>query len=233
MKSLQKAHDVLEYVVLRNGSNVTPTEAAEVLHINPATCTRIMGELLKRGYLEKISRKNGYVTGAMCAALNTRDNLFTRIAKAADQPLRELSKALARQVNISVMHRGRRIMLNFHFSDPLARPWSKFLMTDHWKTATGRLLLAYMDENESRKICAACGLEEYPAELFEKIRKDGSVCFKHDSLHILGHAVIVPGYPPSAFGFGVTEEQLDKALALSAATAAEIRAKLLPEATAY
>lgn len=233
MKSLQKSLDVLEYVVLRNGKNVTPTEAAEALRINPATCTRIMGELLKRGYLEKISRKNGYTAGPMCASLNTRDSLYSRIGKAADRPLRELSRALARQVNIAVMHRGKRIMLNFHFSDPLARPWNRFLMTDHWKTATGRLLLANMNESESRKICAACGLQEYPDEYFENIRRDGFVCFQHDSLHIIGHAVIVPGYPVAAFGFGVTGEQMEKALALSAATADEIKSRLQPETTAY
>ena len=60
MKSLQKAFDILEYVVLQNGEPVTPTRAAAALSINLATCTRIMGELVKRGYLVQISRPGYY-----------------------------------------------------------------------------------------------------------------------------------------------------------------------------
>lgn len=232
MKSLQKTLDILEYISLRNGESVTPCEAADALQVNPATCTRIMGELVKRGYLEKISRRSGYVIGPMIAAMNTRDNLFTRIAKAADKPLRHLCRSLDRQVNIAVMHGTGRIMLCFHFNDPLARPWTKFLMDDHPKTATGRLLLSCLDDVQARKVCEKCGME-YSAEYFAQVRRDGFVRFEENDLVIIGHSVIVPGYPAAAFGFGVKPEFADRAMELSAETAAAIRVRLLPQSAAY
>ena len=232
MKSLQKTLDILEYISLRNGESVTPCEAAEALKVNPATCTRIMGELVKRGYLEKVSRRSGYVIGPMVPALNTRDNLFTRIARAADKPLRHLCRSLDRQVNIAVMHESCRIMLCFHFNDPLARPWTKFLMDDHPKTATGMLLIAHLEDSEARKVCAECNMV-YDPEYFSRIRKDGFIRFEDKGLVIIGHAVIVPGYPAAAFGFGVKPEAAEMALELSAETAAAIRSRLLPQSAAY
>ncbi|MBR2374598.1 MAG: hypothetical protein IKA87_10260 [Lentisphaeria bacterium] len=68
---------------MQNGKKVLPTEVSEALDINLATCTRIMGELIKRGYLEKVSRKAGYIAGPMIVSLNTRDQTYKRIAEAA------------------------------------------------------------------------------------------------------------------------------------------------------
>jgi hypothetical protein len=130
------------------------------------------------------------------------------------------------------MHGTARVMLCFHFNDPFTRPWDKFHLTDHWQTATGRLLISHLKPAEAQKVCAACGAE-YSAEYLHKLRQDGMVCFEHDGLVIIGHAVLVPGFPVMAFGFGVKPEFRDRAIELSAAAAAEIRSRLLPQLPAY
>lgn len=234
MKSLHKTFDILEYVVLRNGENVTPSEAAEALHVNLATCTRIMGELVKRGYLQKVSRKSGYIAGPMIVSLNTRDFLYRRIADAAKLPVRKLSEQLKCQVNISVLHEGLRVMLSYHLPEFPAGPWEKFRFSDHWDTATGRLLLASLEDPEARRICKSCGIKPYPEALFRQIRRDGFVRFEQDFLCVIGHWIRVPGYPAAAFGFGVQPESADRAFELSAATAEEITKKLTaPVCQAY
>ena len=234
MKSLHKTFDILEYVILRNGENVTPSEAADALQVNLATCTRIMGELVKRGCLQKVSRKSGYVAGPMVASLNTRQNLYKRIADAAELPVKKLSEALRCQVNISVLHENERIMLAYHLPGYPAAPWEIFRFSDHWDTATGRLLLAALEESESKKVCKNCGIKPYPGELLRKIRDDGYVRFEQDSLCVIGHWIRIPGYPVAAFGFGVPQEFSDKAFELSAEAAEEIRKKLTaPVCQAY
>ena len=114
MKSLHKTFDILEYIVLQCGRHVTPSEVAEYANLNIATCTRIMGELVERGYLDKISRKAGYVPGPMVVSIGTRDNCYRRLAAAASEPVRLLAERVCMVVNLAVMNRDRRVMLCFH-----------------------------------------------------------------------------------------------------------------------
>ena len=222
MKSLQKALDILEYVVLQNGERVTPTKAAEALSVNLATCTRIMGELVKRGYLEQISRKEGYIPGPMVTTLGTRHNRYEMLAAAARAPIEKLSVELGRQVNLSVLHAGRRIMLCYHLSRQALKPWDHFTFSDHWETATGRLLIAVLDEREARKLTAASGIKPFPRKELARIRQTGWIRFRQDKLEIIGHLVEFPGYPAAAFGFAVPSEQAEQAFELSCKTAGEI-----------
>ena len=222
MKSLQKSLDVLEYVVLQNGEKVTPSRAAEALSLNLATCTRIMGEFVKRGYLVQVSRKDGYLPGPMLASLVTRRNPCERLADAARGPIRELSETLRRQVNLAVMNRNRRIMLCYHLGQYDLNPWDHFFFSDHWDTATGRLLIAALDDREARKILAEAGIRPFPRKELEAMRENGSVRFRLEELEIIGHAVRVPGCPAAAFGFGVEPEQADEAFAASSETARRI-----------
>lgn len=222
MKSLQKSLDVLEYVVLRNGEKVTPSRVAEALALNLATCTRIMGEFVKRGYLVQVSRKDGYLPGPMIASLVTRRNPWERLADAARGPIRDLSETLRRQVNLAVMNRNRRIMLTYHLGQYDLKPWDHFFFIDHWDTATGRLLIAALDDRDARKILAEAGIRPFPRKELEAMRKNGFVRFRLGELEIIGHAVRVPGCPAAAFGFGVEPEQADEAFAASSETAQRI-----------
>ena len=222
MKSLQKTFDILEYVVLQNGEPVTPTRAAEALSINTATCTRIMGELVKRSYLVQISRREGYIPGPMIPALGTRHNSYEMLTAAARAPIERLSERLGCQVNFSVLHAGHRIMLCYHLGRRSLKPWAHFVFSDHWETATGRLLTAALDEREARRLTAAAGIHPFPRKELLEIRRTHSVRFRQDRLEVMGHLIEFPGYPAAAFGFGVLPDRADEAFGQSAETSAEI-----------
>ena len=130
MKSLQKTFDLLEYVFLRNGSSVTPSEAADALGINLVTATRIMGSLVERGYLIKISRKDGYAPGPMVMALGSRHNAYERLTAAARQPVEDLSNQLNRQVNLSVLN-GEKLADALSVSHGQAIRYLNVLETEH------------------------------------------------------------------------------------------------------
>ena len=233
MKSLHKSFYILEYVILQNGRKITPSDAAEAVGVNLATCTRIMGELVDRGYLVKVSRKEGYLPGPMTVSLGTRNHPYERLAKAASEPIRLLSEELRCQVNLAVMHEGRRVMLCYNLSSGTARPWDRFTFEDHWVTATGRLLIASLEDREARKIISSIGVKPYPKEELDKIRADGFTVFAEGPLSIIGHLIQLPGYPAAAFGFGVPKQNEKHAFGLSAVTAETIRRKLSIQPKAY
>ncbi len=217
MKSLSKTFDILEYIILQNGRSVTPSEIAAELKLNLVTSTRILGFLANRGYLEHVSRREGYAPGPMCISLTTRKNSYQRIADAAREPIRELSEKLRRQINLAVLNKNRRIMLTYHLTDIEVTPWNQFFFFDQWQTATGRLLLA-AESGRNKKAFEQFAKIEYHNSELEEIRKDGYVKFLYEGLVVIGHLLQIPGYPPAAFGFGVLPENAKEAFNLSLAT---------------
>lgn len=211
MKSLHKTFDLLEYVVLRDGACVTPSEAAEFTGLNLATCARIMGELAARGYLDKVSRKAGYAAGPMCAALAMRRNGYARLARAAKEPLQALSEFVGMPVNLSVVSGNRRIMIVCCCGKPGWKPWDSFgFPLDGPGTATDPLL-----RGEGGKDV----VNFYDAK---------------GNLWIQGCAVRAPGFPVAAFGYGVPNTvDPEQALALAVETAREIEKKLTVSYQAY
>lgn len=210
MKSLHKTFDILEYVALRDGESVTPSEAAGFTGLNLATCARIMGELAARGYLDKVSRKAGYAPGPMCAALAMRKNSYSRLARAAKEPLLALSEFVGMPVNLSVVNGARRIMIVCCCGKPGWKPWDSFgFPLDGPGTATNPLL-------------GKAGGDF--VNFYEEKEK----------LWIQGCAVRAPGFPVAAFGYGVPEGvDSERALALARETAREIEKKLTVSYQAY
>ena len=235
-KSLHKALDILEYVVLQCGRHVTPSEVAEYANLNAATCTRIMGELVERGYLDKISRKSGYAPGPMVVSLATRDNCYRRLAAAANEPVRALAERLRMAVNLAVMNRDRRIMLCFHSARRNWKVWNSFTFgQDHAATATGWLLLSAMEEEAGMRIIREKQLPITRRDL-ARVSERGFVDFVSpgDFIRVMGHLIRLDGYPPAAIGFGILpEEDPAEALKLSEETARRIIRNLTPETRAY
>lgn len=235
-KSLHKTFDILEYVVLQCGRSVTPGEVASYAKLNAATCTRIMGELVERGYLDKVSRKAGYVPGPMVVSLGTRDNSFRRLAAAANEPVRALAERIRMTVNLAVMHRGERIMLCFHSARANWTPWKRFTFgDDHASAATGWLLLAAMDGEEAMRIIREKHLPIARRDL-ALVSRRGFVDFvsSEDSIRVMGHLIRVDGYPPAAIGFGIRKgDDPAEILKLSEETAQRIRSNLTREERTY
>ena len=230
MNSFAKTFEILEYVVLQCGRPVTPSEAAEAIGLNGVTCTRIMVSLAERGYLEQLSRRTGYLPGPMIASLQTRPNLYAGIAGAAKEPLKRLSRAIGRQVNLSVLHGGERIMLVCE--SPVVPPWRKFRFPGEYETSATARLLASVQPPEQ---VADNGI---PLAALKKMRREKRVEFsaedEGEQLVIMGNLVLAEGYPPAAFGYGVAPDaDLDAVRRMSNDAAAEIEKKLNPNYKTY
>ena len=227
MKSLFKALDILEYVILRNGANVTPSEAAEALDVNLVTCTRIMRAWTERGYLANVSRKSGYTPGPMIASIGLYENIYHKLAAAAADPIADLAHQLKRKVNFSVMHRGKRVKLAWNMGSRVQASWPELLYAPHWESATGRLLLANMPPAEAKEILQKEGVTPFPQHELEVIKKNGFVHFEDNrGLEIIGGIVRVPGYPTAALGVGVDPRRTDEALGAMRQTIKKIKEAL-------
>lgn len=217
MTSLDKALDILEYVYSRNGRAVTPSEAAKQCQINASSSVRMIKALVARGYLEQLSRKGGYVAGPMPVSLGLRNNTYQRLATAASEPCRMLAQFTGTPVNLAVMNNNCRIMLCHYSPVPGWTPWERMSFADdHYATATGRLLLSTLDDRQLAACVKDIGMPGHlwpEADTLDKlkqeladIRRSGQVCFRLnivEDMWIIGRLVESPGYPTSAFGFGI------------------------------
>ncbi len=242
MKSLNRALDILEYVVCHEGTPITPTEAAEACGTNVASCVRTLRTLVERGYLEQVSRRDGYVPGPLTATLGDRKSGYAQIADASVAPLTQLSERIGKLVNVSVLCNGRRYVITHLLGHGGGRtnPTS-YDCEDNLDSATGRLLMALMNKAELTATVRKCkiALEYWPGvenvdELYEKLtklREQGWVKFwsERQKCWVIGSLIRVEGYPPAAIGFGVlNEDECDKAVKLSNEAAAKIAESLDP-----
>ena len=238
MKSLRKALNILEYISCQDGHAVTPSELAKNCKINTTSCVRMLQTLSDRGYLQQVSRKQGYVSGPALVTLGCRESIYKELVNASTSPLKKLSKQIHGLVNISILYRDKRYLL-YHYGASPGIQMHNFI-TPPWiynENATERLLLAAAQDEDRNRIIKEIGLPEGQNSLTEfkqeldDIYKKGYVKFWSEGRRywIAGRLVVAPSYPNAAIGFGVeTEAEADMAIEYTKETAEEIKRNLQP-----
>ncbi len=243
MKSLKKALEILEYIVNHKNSPVTPSEVAAKLHLNAATCVRIMQEFTALGYLEHVSRRAGYVPGPAVFTFSDRHYWkYGQLIEAAIDPIKILAHKVQAVVNISVMDNSYRYIL-YHYSADSRRNIQ--LQTRYWHdfytTATGRLLLSMAPDSTLAGIQEQFGLKDNsgkPVDLpvFQKelqaIKAAGYVNFRDpgSGLWIIGALVRPANLPPAAIGYGTNSIACEDALKATLEAAKQIEDKFRNQA---
>lgn len=222
MSYLTKAVSIMEQVFGQDGKPMTPSQAAMVTGLNLATCSRIMTELNDAGYLDKVSRRSGYVGGPQIFALAGRSGIYHEIVEASRGPLLELAANLGVTINLAVMEQARRRIL---LSTP--PPGGKLVTLqntyesygDFCDTATGQLLLSRLTPEVQKTILDQVCMpstkrKEMEAELVN-LRKVKETVFHHPGmgLWIIGALLEPPELPVFAFGFGVPEVKKESGVA--------------------
>lgn len=234
MNNLSKALSLVELVFAQDGKPVTPSQAAAGTGINLATCARIMTELVEAGYLDKVSRRSGYVGGPLVFALTGRPGNYHAIVEASREPLLELAAELGHTINLAVMERGvRRILLSAPPPGgdqvPLRGAYEGF--SEFHGTATGRLLLSRLTAAERGALADRLGLAKAERKTLESdlLRLGGAkeIVFRHPDMNlwIVGALLEPPELPIFAFGFGVPENKKEAAVAACRRAAGRIGTK--------
>jgi DNA-binding IclR family transcriptional regulator len=237
MKSLDKAFDIMELVASLGGESITPGKAAEKLGINSATCVRFMKYLCRRGYLEQISRKAGYVAGPACLTFADRQSQYSKIIDASEEPLMKLAHALGNYINVSVLYNNKRYLL-YSYSSLTRKLSGARRLKFNYEAATSRLLLSACSAAERDELIEVAGMpgkswdniddKDELLTALEQVRKDICISFiePFTGQVIVGGLISAEGYPPAAIGFGIAGDDPAEALELTAETVRQIEQNL-------
>ena len=146
IKSVKKAMDILT-VLSDSGENpITLSELSEKTNLNKSTCAHIVDTMCEELYVERVSRKEGYRLGPWAYMLSRYGSYYNSLSKTAYPILKWLHEQLDTAVFLSVVCNGRKYII-LHIDPDNILPMSDGSMIQGYleTTATGRLMLAYMD----------------------------------------------------------------------------------------
>lgn len=181
IKSVKKAMDILTILSSSGEMPVTLSELSERAGLNKSTCAHIVDTMCDEFYVERVSRKDGYRLGPWSYMLSRYGSYYNSLSKVAAPVLKWLHAQLDTAVFISVVCNGRKYIV-YHIDPDNILPMSDGSMIQGYMetTATGRLLMAYMDSESLHYTLARRSDElkqdimtpELEAEL-KKIRQKG------------------------------------------------------------
>ncbi|MDD2710071.1 MAG: IclR family transcriptional regulator [Verrucomicrobiae bacterium] len=219
---LDRAFDILERVAAAPETPRSLGEIADQTKLHPATCARILKDLVARGYVEQIAHKKGYILGPLAYALSAKGAYRRDLSNICELPLSSLAKKAGQSVILTVLSQGRRIVIceldsgsNWQIQDQPAQTF------DPYQTATGRLLLAFMEDDhltdfiQNRGLPGSCWpeiqSESQLRKTLEKIRNDGSFILSKSS-EIVGLAWPIQqrGQVIAAMGIPLPSSQLTR-----------------------
>lgn len=222
MKTIRKAIEIIDHIVCRNGKPVTPGNLSKYYGINASTCVRILATLEDCGYVEKVSRKSGYILGPAMTISFSQRGKYNDIVHASEASLVEFVREFNCMINVSVMHNFKRYILSYH--GEVAGLEIVPNTPERWnyhENATERLLLAFMNKDDRQTMITRNSLppgvnsmDDLNQEL-DRYYKKGSTKFWSDTqAHWIGGcASSIPQYPTIAIGFAINpEDKLDRAI---------------------
>jgi|GEM_PF-935653 len=145
-KSQNKTFEVLEYVLDHGDRTVTPSELAAATKLNAPTCVRILEGLMAYGYVQKKSRREGYLPGPAVFSFTGTNGFYAELLRAADATLRKTAEKLHYRVILTTAAAGRKFLIGQY--DPNRAAPLGHAYDDFYSTTSGRLLLAYFSESE-------------------------------------------------------------------------------------
>lgn len=141
-----KTFDILEYIINSGGKPVTPSELAEQIGLNAPTCIRLLNGLMRRGYIFKKSRREGYIPGPGIYALGNTDSFYSRLGYIAQPIIQRASEEVKHRVILTVAAGGRKFLLRQY--DASTRQELNCVYNDFYTTTSGRFLLSYFSSSE-------------------------------------------------------------------------------------
>jgi DNA-binding IclR family transcriptional regulator len=179
--ALEKGLDILEYLAAQSAPQ-SQTEIGAALDKSPNEIYRMLMCLENRGYILRDEYSSKYKLSLKLYHLSHRHSPIEELRNVAQFPMEELSKSTQQSCHLSILHMEE-VMVMISVKSP--HPISLFVEQGNLfplaLTASGKVLLAYMDEPEQKrmvkkdKILQKLSTKEAAAFVatLKKIRKDG------------------------------------------------------------
>lgn len=179
---LNRAIDILELLSRNIDKEHSLSEIANPLNLNHATCANIIKTMINRGYIEK---KKGYILGRQAYYLTNNFTNEEEIIKHAIEPMRNLSTMLNESSVLSVLKSNSRRILHKEtvVQELQANPRDEI---NAYNTATGKLLLAYLEPIDRNAFIKTYGL---PSRSWEEVDSEQTLINELQKINKLGYAV--------------------------------------------
>lgn len=159
IKVLHKAFRILEIIAENPYDPISVKELAERMQINNPTTVRILKDLANMGYVEQLQRNKGYTLGPMGYQIGANGNYLNEIVKVGKPLIHKCAETVSQSVLLSVIRNKRRhILCHSNFNPALNIDTKKLYYDDIYLTATGRMGLAYLQDDELKQLIDEEGL---------------------------------------------------------------------------
>jgi DNA-binding IclR family transcriptional regulator len=157
--ALEKGLDVLECLAEQSGT-LTQAQIARALGRSPSELFRTLATLERRGYVSRDTMSGAYALTLRLYELGHTHSPFEHLLRAAERPMRELSASIRESCHLGVMHRGRCLMLAQAEAPSRVRLSIEVGSTIGLEeSASGRVLLAYLDEETRQQDLPAADVD--------------------------------------------------------------------------
>lgn len=245
---IDKTFAILEQIVISSPAPMLPTQLADELGLNRATCSRLLKQLMEMGYILKVSRQQGYIPGPKLLTINNLAGFQQEFLNVAVPVIDRCANELQTSVLTAQLYHGKRYVLyhkncNRDLDIRITQP----CFDDIFETATGLLLIANRSKEErlscfrnAKKNGSAFlpgfGNEKTLNGKLDEIRESGFLICKKEYQWIYAYPVLRDGVFFAALGASITGEQYTAAYHKKVCknlktSAEEISRKLTPKYT--
>lgn len=194
-----KAFDILELIAQADGQALTLTEISAELGISQPTAANIINTMVSRGYVEHVGKKKGYKLGPTAFRLTNVVAYEQDLVEVSKRPMEELTLQLNETCLLGVLRNHKRLILHVTNSNHDIQVQVRSERSVY-ETASGRLLLAYLDEKErarflhhnrlpSHSLWAEASTEVGIVEALSAIKNKGLAVTHLIERHVKGFAV--------------------------------------------
>ncbi|WP_114782937.1 IclR family transcriptional regulator [Botryobacter ruber] len=146
--ALEKGLDIIEYLALK-AIPLSQTEIAIGINRNPNEIFRMLVSLEARGYINREEISGKYKLSLKLYNLSHRHSPVDEIRAAAQYPMYELAGKLKQSCHLSVLYHNQLMVIHQSKSpSPIALSVEEGSLFPLMLTASGRVLLAYMSDEE-------------------------------------------------------------------------------------
>lgn len=179
---LNRALDILEFLSGNIEEERSLSEIADFLNLNHGTCANIIKTMVNRGYIEK---KKGYILGRQSYYLTNNFSNDAELVNYAVTPMKNLSAILNESCVLSVLKNNSRRTLHKEtvIRELQANPKDEI---NAYKTATGKLLLAYLEPADRNAYIKTYGL---PGAMWKEIDSERALIDELQKINKAGYAI--------------------------------------------
>ena len=216
---IDKTFAILEQIVISSPVPMLPTQLAEKLDLNRATCSRLLKQLMDMGYILKVSRQQGYIAGPKLLTMNNIANFQQEFLNHAVPVIDRCAEDLQTSVLTAQLYHGKRYVLyHKNCSRELDIRITQPCYDDVFETATGLLLLANSSAEErlayfrSEKKTGKAFLSGFENEKtlnrnLDEVKGAGFLVCEKEFQWIYAYPILRDGVFFAALGASITKEQ--------------------------